>query len=101
MVQQIIIAAGYQYLSQGDSIIGTKIIIAVGCANTCHRVTALLVPKNNSSWVHQYLPRIWQHYWYPIVLAALLPAVASNIIGILTTVVVALIAVAMVIVVPS
>ena len=47
------------------------------------------------------LPRIWQHYWYPIVMAALLPAVASNIIGILTTVAVALIAVSMVIVVPS
>ena len=44
------------------------------------------------------MPRIWQHYWYPIVLAALLPAVASNIIGILTTVAVALIAVAIVIV---
>ena len=47
------------------------------------------------------MPRIWQHYWCPIVLAALLPVVASNIIDILTTVVVAPIVVAMVIVVPS
>ena len=47
------------------------------------------------------MPRIWQHYWYPIVLAALLSVVARNIIGILTTVVVALIAVTMVTVVPS
>lgn len=35
----------HQYLLQGDSIIGTQI---------------------KSSWVHQYLPGFWQHYWSQI-----------------------------------
>ena len=72
----------HQYLLQGDNIIGTQRTIAAGCTNTCQGSGSITGTLR-------------------ILLAALLPAVASNIIGILTIVAVALIAVAMVIVVLS